>query len=1629
MLILALWCSAFFLPGAAEAQVRLTPAATCSQNGNVFPSVVTCEVTFTRVSDGQIEKDINVIFKVDVTPEANIFGVRINPTGGGFNATTGVRTLIFAGNSFDTALPPGTWGLSFIISDFNSRHVEVTTYGIRNLITISKFSPVMTITNNFPVIRFGDATKTFFPTISGGYRSPSVPNAVYWTVSYINSNGERHFSEVYAFQNAKSWYFPEGLTAGTWTVEVTYHGDPLNNPVTATTTVIVEKYNSVLSLRSDRQGPGNTYRVGETVRLTAQLANGPGTPTALPPPQGLVTVKQGSSVVGSGHTDSNGLYVVITEPLTFERLGLVRPAIGQNVIVNLQADYAGSDQYDPSSATGGFRLIADAGVATPHIAPSVTTIAAGGSFTIFAQLTSSFQTFTPSGTVTFEDMTSGSPVAIGSAIRINSTGGATGPVTAPALGGIARYRYSYSGDQDHPAVVSPEVQVTILAPAATTTLAVSNPAPAFGAAVTLTATVTGSAPSGTVTFKDGATTLGTATLSGPAAARSGGPGTRSAAPAGTSNTAALTVSALSGGAHSITAVYAGDANNGGSTSPAVTVTVARATTTTALQSSSPGGTFGTSITFTATVTGSTPTGSVTFKDGATTLGTGTIASGVASLSTTALVVGARSITAVYAGDVNNATSTSTATTVTMTQSTGVIALQASSASPAFGSSVTFTATMTPLAATGSVTFKDGATTLGSGTLSGGVATFSTSALTAGPHSITAVFAGDVNLTTATSSAVSVTVGKATANVALATSAASVAAGANVTLTATISPAAATGIVTFKNGNANLGTGTIAAGVATFSTTALAVGNHSITAVYAGDANHNTGTSAALSQVVGAATSSVALTASSNAPAYGASVTFTATVTGASVTGTVTFTDTTTSQTLGTGAVSGGVATFSTSTLASGAHAVVAAYGGDANNIASTSPAVTVTVAPSTSSVALTSTSASPGLGASVIFTATVTGVTPTGTVTFKDGATTIGTGNVTGGVATFTTTALALGPHSITAVYSGDVKNVGSTSAVLNITVLQNTGAVALTSSDNGPAIGTNITLTATLTASGTPPTGTVTFKDGATVLGTTAVAAGKATFATATLTLGAHALTAAYSGDGNYVAVTSAALTVTVKPPTPVVSATPISVNYGNGGPIDLSQIVSGGATCVEIVTPPTNGNATVTCNGQAAAALAARASAASVRAAAPAGSIVVNYRPRPGYSGPDNFAIVATGPGGRSNAANIALVVAARPSPLANADLAGLVNAQVSTMRRLGQSQMTNVSGRLEQLHDEDLPEVSMGIGFTAPEPITEQERFRLAIDPKLQSTRAFNDSMTRLNKDLDKTFGASNAQARSGRRGPTDWSVWSSGTISLGKENNQGGTTSRFTSEGVTVGIDKRMAEGLRVGFAIGFGADRTRIGTTGTTNSGYNVSGTAYASYRVMPQTFVDAMLGFGQAQLSSRRFDPTSTAFLTGRRSGQEVHGAISLTYEAKWGKLKVAPYGRLEVLHLNLGSFNEEGLSTATMRFGSLSSTSYSGVVGVRTSYPFTMSWGTLTMLGRMEYRQTSEGGYRQSLDYADSPGSMAFSLVNKTSGSGQIMFGLGTKFQFDDAGALDFEYQFSTSTTNTNNASHSLRGRYNYNF
>jgi uncharacterized repeat protein (TIGR03803 family) len=191
------------------------------------------------------------------------------------------------------------------------------------------------------------------------------------------------------------------------------------------------------------------------------------------------------------------------------------------------------------------------------------------------------------------------------------------------------------------------------------------------------------------------------------------------------------------------------------------------------------------------------------------------------------------------------------------------------------------------------------------------------------------------------------------------------------------------------------------------------------------------------------------------------------------------------------------------------------------------------VPPAASPTSLVSSLNPSTFGSAVTFTATVTseGGTPTGTVTFKNGSFTMaqGTSSLTSGEATFETSALLVGTHSITAVYGGSADFAKTTSAALTQTVEQATSSTSVTSSLNPSTSKAAVTFTAIVTSALGTPTGKVTFKNGSATLGTRTLTGGEATLTTSALSVGTHSITAVYGGSTDIAGSTSQVLSQVV--------------------------------------------------------------------------------------------------------------------------------------------------------------------------------------------------------------------------------------------------------------------------------------------------------------------------------------------------------------------------------------------------------------------------------------------------------------------------------------------------------------------
>ncbi len=536
----------------------------------------------------------------------------------------------------------------------------------------------------------------------------------------------------------------------------------------------------------------------------------------------------------------------------------------------------------------------------------------------------------------------------------------------------------------------------------------------------------------------------------------------------------------------------------------------------------------------------TPTGSVTFEDSGIALCPAVAVTDAEASCTATLRAGNRDVVAVYSGDDSFATASSSALSFVVEGDPVAVALTTSPGSTVSGQTVAFEAVvagLTPDAPTptGAVTLRDGtALRCGPVALSAGVATCST-ALATGSHPLSAVYTGDDRFGGGTSPVVTHVTNRSTSAVDARSSVNPSVAGQSAVLSTTVTvlgPGRAqpvlSGTVTFRGPTGVVCTATVSYWSPTTSCqTALNPGSHVITAEYSGDVERDPSTSLPFTQIVNRAAVDVVLTSSPNPSSSGQNVRIRAPVAPrwpgwSSPTGTVSFTEG--GATLCADVVVTYGEAICNRALLAGRHELIATYGGDDRITGGSSPPLNHDVGAPAVTVGLFS-SANPveratpvTLEASVA--PVVSGTTPTGTVTFTEGATTLcGAVTLLASRARCTLT-LRPGSHRIVSTYSGDSTFALATSAVITQTVLGDPVKLALSLLPASSVSGQAVVLSATVTPTppdGAVPTGAVTFFDSAREVCRAEGLGGGTATCVLPLSSGTHRIEAKYLGDERF--------------------------------------------------------------------------------------------------------------------------------------------------------------------------------------------------------------------------------------------------------------------------------------------------------------------------------------------------------------------------------------------------------------------------------------------------------------------------------------------------------------------------------
>lgn len=668
------------------------------------------------------------------------------------------------------------------------------------------------------------------------------------------------------------------------------------------------------------------------------------------------------------------------------------------------------------------------------------------------------------------------------------------------------------------------------------------------------------------------------------------------------------------------------------------------------------------------------------------------------------------------------------------------------------------------------------------------------------------------------------------------------------------------------------------------------------------------------------------------------------------------------------------------------------YGTDSFSYAATGPGGTsapaaITVAVAAPAPVVVNDTASLNANATVVIPVTANDTGPISTIAIAT-APTNGTATISGLNVTYAPAQNFFGTDTFTYTATGE----GGTGGPATVTVTVAPLAVPAQSAQTITVLaGQSVTLAATQGATGGPFTGVAVVA--APTKGAAAVNGETIVYTPATGFSGSDSFTYRISnpfGDSAPIPVT-----VTVNPAP--LTAPPITVEIlaGQKAVVNLVSGASGGpfiGAAVVAVTPAGSGAAVVTNPSS--------------------GAYTLTFTPDNAFAGTAVVTYTLTNAFATSAPGRVNVIVTARPDPSKDPEVKGLIAAQDAAAIRFADAQISNFNRRLEQLHNGGGAGRGFGVSVRGgdverDDGLEARERFRK------YASLGMNDAADPSSPLLPEAKAGYSAQddGEDGQAGPKRWGVWAAGSADFGMRDAVGSQSGfRFTTDGLTGGVDYRVNEDFAFGLGLGYGRDSSRIGKSGTKSRAESYSAGLYASLKTGEKTFIDGVLGYGTLDFDTRRYVTTTGELVNGERDGDQVFAALTFGMEHRTPTSLLSPYGRFAFSRSQLDAFSEDGGGPYGLTYHAQTVKSLTGTLGLRGEFLRKTAAGLLAPRFRVEYSHDFEKANDALLSYTDWVGGPTYRLTVDPIDRDQLRLELGADLTIKNGirFGLDFDNMVS---------------------
>lgn len=420
----------------------------------------------------------------------------------------------------------------------------------------------------------------------------------------------------------------------------------------------------------------------------------------------------------------------------------------------------------------------------------------------------------------------------------------------------------------------------------------------------------------------------------------------------------------------------------------------------------------------------------------------------------------------------------------------------------------------------------------------------------------------------------------------------------------------------------------------------------------------------------------------------------------------------------------------------------------------------------------------------------------------------------------------------------------------------------------------------------------------------------------------------------------TQASYTLRVDPAAAIAADHTASLYAGQSVKVNLAEGATGGPfTSAQLLDQPQTalGTASISASGGNSQLLFTAAAQAS-------GTVTLRY--------------TLTSASGTTQPARVTFTIASRPNPATDADVIGLISAQVQAAQNFARAQIRNINDRLEQLHSGAmLPSSSNAIRFNMPTSRPEHDTDSSLWSSAWQAQRQYRDTPS-------QQPAASSVTPFAGRDSTSRISGWTGGYIDFGHDKEDAVRFSH-TTVGITTGADYRFTPSFTAGMGIGLSRDVSDVGDAGSRTNGRAISSALYGSWH--PDAFfIDGLLGYNTLTFDSRRHVSESDALARGNRSGHQVFTSLTTGYEFRTPLSLLSPYARVQYYRTWLDGYSESNAGVFNLAYASQEIAQSVTTAGLRGEHNVLASWGVIKLHSRLEYSQLINDYGSARVGYAD---------------------------------------------------------------